>query len=347
MDFSRNGKVAITGSDDNTARLWDAAKGGPLGAPLRHQSQVLDVQLNSEGTMALTGSDDKTARLWAVPSGEPLGDPLYHGDEGRSMVLTVAFRPDGRAILTGCGRFARLWTLGALTYPKPTEQAGKEQSLNRPAHVAYSPDVKLMLLIVESEAKVLDADTRQAVGIPLPTKYPVLSVAWSPDGAMLLTGGSDGTAQVWSAPLRCRSASPWSTKVRFIPCDSVLTAARLSPAAPMVWLDSGTRPRGSPSARAWSTKRRSKPWTSVLRGTSFKPSTRTASFAGSGHLIPPARTSDSSCGPRSLPALNLALGHHRGPAAVGLAATARSLRAIGGPPALGKDAETDDQSIRR
>ena len=32
--FSPDGKTVLTGSDDKTARLWDAATGQPVGPPL-------------------------------------------------------------------------------------------------------------------------------------------------------------------------------------------------------------------------------------------------------------------------------------------------------------------------
>ncbi len=35
--FSPDGKTILTGSADNTARLWDAATGGPIGQPLEHR----------------------------------------------------------------------------------------------------------------------------------------------------------------------------------------------------------------------------------------------------------------------------------------------------------------------
>ena len=57
---------------------------------------MLAVALNAEGTLALTGSEDRTARVWRVPGGEPVGDPLHHPGQ----VQAVAFRPDGRAVLT-------------------------------------------------------------------------------------------------------------------------------------------------------------------------------------------------------------------------------------------------------
>jgi WD40 repeat protein len=200
--------------------------------------------------MALTGSEDRTARLWAVPSGELFGDPLYHGDEGQGLVNSLAFRPDGRAVLTGCGPFARLWTLGAPTRPTPTAQAGPEQFLKRPTHVAHSPDLKLMLLIGEKGAQVRDADTRQAVGNPLPTKYPVSSVAWSPDGAMLLTGGSDGTAQVWSARTRVPIGQPMVHQgpihsVRFSPDSRTVVTASADRSA-RFWDSLTGKPIGPP-----------------------------------------------------------------------------------------------------
>ena len=35
--FSPDGKTVLTGSNDNTARLWDAATGQPIGTPMMHQ----------------------------------------------------------------------------------------------------------------------------------------------------------------------------------------------------------------------------------------------------------------------------------------------------------------------
>ena len=37
--FSPDGKTVLTGSDDKTARLWDAATGKPIGPPLAHQDR--------------------------------------------------------------------------------------------------------------------------------------------------------------------------------------------------------------------------------------------------------------------------------------------------------------------
>jgi tetratricopeptide (TPR) repeat protein len=64
--FSPDGRLALTGSDDETARLWETATGKPVGEPLRHEGVVEAVAFSPDGRLALTGSGDKTARLWEV-----------------------------------------------------------------------------------------------------------------------------------------------------------------------------------------------------------------------------------------------------------------------------------------
>jgi hypothetical protein len=56
----------ITASEDNTARVWDAATGQPLTSPLEHQDQVVSAAFNPDGTRVVTARLDKTARMWDV-----------------------------------------------------------------------------------------------------------------------------------------------------------------------------------------------------------------------------------------------------------------------------------------
>src|SRR5437868_28808 len=60
VDFSSDGRVALTGSSDNTARLWDVATGMPLGAPLRHQGFLQSAAFRPDGQLVLTGSYDRS-----------------------------------------------------------------------------------------------------------------------------------------------------------------------------------------------------------------------------------------------------------------------------------------------
>ena len=63
--LTADGRWAITGSDDHTARVWDLTNSGSSPRVLSgHTNWVLSVALTADGKWALTGSRDNTARLW-------------------------------------------------------------------------------------------------------------------------------------------------------------------------------------------------------------------------------------------------------------------------------------------
>jgi WD40 repeat protein len=97
----------LTGSEDMTAKLWDAVTHRSLGVTVGHHGTVYAVAFRPpDGRAILTGSGDHTARLWDAATGEPLGEPFPHP----ARVLAVAFSPDGETVATGCGDgLARLW----------------------------------------------------------------------------------------------------------------------------------------------------------------------------------------------------------------------------------------------
>ena len=71
------GTGIASGSYDDTVRLWDAATGQPVGAPLTgHTGAVYSVAFSPDGTRIASGSDDNTVRLWDAATGQPVGAPL-------------------------------------------------------------------------------------------------------------------------------------------------------------------------------------------------------------------------------------------------------------------------------
>ena len=71
--FSPDGRYALSGSRDNTLRLWEVASGQELRCFEGHTAWVSSVCFSPDGRYALSGSYDKTLRLWEVASGKRCG----------------------------------------------------------------------------------------------------------------------------------------------------------------------------------------------------------------------------------------------------------------------------------
>ena len=66
VTFSPDGKTALTGSADNTVRLWDLATGREIRRFEGHTDRVWQVVFTADGQSALSASADKTIRLWHI-----------------------------------------------------------------------------------------------------------------------------------------------------------------------------------------------------------------------------------------------------------------------------------------
>ena len=95
--FSPDGTRALTGSNDQTARLWDASTAEKIHVFKGHKGTVTSVVFSPDGARALTGSNDKTASLLDAETGQEIRTFETH----EYQVWSVAFSPDGARVLTG------------------------------------------------------------------------------------------------------------------------------------------------------------------------------------------------------------------------------------------------------
>ena len=87
--YSRDGRRAISGGSDRTARVWNVASGECIAHLLWHVDRVRCVALSSDGRLALTGAMDSSVCLWEVDGAKR----LHTFDAHAATVRGVAFSP--------------------------------------------------------------------------------------------------------------------------------------------------------------------------------------------------------------------------------------------------------------
>ncbi|MBC7875923.1 MAG: PD40 domain-containing protein [Anaerolineales bacterium] len=208
--FSPDGKYALSGSKDGTARIWEAQTGTEI-ARMPHDAWVYAVSFSPDGKYALSGSKDGTARVWETQTGVEIARMTHDG-----LVHTATFSPDGKYIVSGSDdRTARVWeTQTGVEIARMTHE-------NSVVAVSFSPDGKYVLSSSEDRtARVWEAQTGVEIARMTYESW-VLTVIFSPDGKYVISGSSSGIAQVWETQtgdeIARMSHNGWVYAVAFSP----------------------------------------------------------------------------------------------------------------------------------
>jgi len=185
-----DGRV-VTAGIDNTARVWDVARGVEL-LEMRMQpaGRAGALSVAPDGSAILTGNDGEGATLWDIATGQKPKTLANKRDE----VVWTAFSPDGSQLFTGdAGGRCRLWNRADVSVIHELRA-----HRDRITGAVFSADGSTLLTSSADDTVVQwDVKTGLQRGLPLQHPQPVSSLAVTPDGRTAITGCNDGKVRIW------------------------------------------------------------------------------------------------------------------------------------------------------
>lgn len=193
--LSTDGKVAVSGGEDKTVKIWNTETGNLLRSLSGHVDGVRSVSISHDRQLMASASADETIKLWNVSTGELLRTLTAH----QGSLWSVEISPDGQLMASASSdQTIRLWNVatGELI-----------RTFSGHSHwvfaAIFSPNGKMLASgSKDGTIKLWDVQTGKVLQTFADHEDAVRSVAFSPDGKQIASASWDGTVKVWEVSTR-------------------------------------------------------------------------------------------------------------------------------------------------
>ena len=223
--LSPDENTVISGSEDQTIKIWDLQTGRLNQTISEHTATVRSVQVSSDGSLLISGGSDGAIKFWRLPTGQHFRTLQAHD----ATIWAISLHPDNQQFATASADHAlKIWDL---------ETGDLIHTLNgHPDWVfsaAYSPDGSILASAGrEGVIKLWDVATGEEIQSLSGHNGAVRSVVFDSQGQMLASAGWDGAIKLWDVATgqhqqTLAGHTDRVVSVRFAPADDILISASI------------------------------------------------------------------------------------------------------------------------
>lgn len=192
LAFSQDGQKLAAGFEDGPIKLWSVKGGAPLHALKGHEMGTKDLLFSPDGARLVSVGEEGLAKVWRVEDGT-----LEREIKAETNITCVAFSPDGQNLLFGKWFEADIEMIRL----SDGEAAGKIAGQRGGTFgMAVLPDGENLIVWAQDETirRISSVDGKIEEQVLDFGEAPE-SLAFSPDGAWLVSAGRDGLIHWWGA----------------------------------------------------------------------------------------------------------------------------------------------------
>jgi len=193
---SRDGKLIVSCSSDQTVRVWDATTGGQRFQMNGHQGPVHAIAITPDESFAISSGADRTVRLWDLVGGRQLKQ-LATLDE---TIYSVAIHPNGQTVAVA-GADRNVYLLNLITGATVRTLQGHTDYIHC---VGFNPTgTRLFSYGYAGQLRVWDPNADTAIWESRVGRIGNYAHYDAPGARVLLSSG-DGIARVQELPAAAR-----------------------------------------------------------------------------------------------------------------------------------------------